>query len=471
MTVRSLRYALSALALTAVAGCSDSGSDGSDDAASDIRDLAAIRESGELVVLTTRGPTTWFRGPNGPEGFEVDLARAAGDALNVDVRFVVHDDVESVLDAIEAGEGDLAAAGITVTEARLERLDFGPVYKTVREELVCRRGVGQIEEAEDLAGLDLVVVAGSSYAETLERLQTDHADISFRTRSAPSALPLIDAVSRGRFDCTVADSNVVAIARLSHPNLVVPMPLTSDQNFAWVLPRPLSEAGDAESLPAWLDAFFADAHRTGYMAELDERWYGHVDSFDYVEVTTFIRRVSRRLPPLRPLFQRAAQSRPFRWVLLAAQGYQESHWDRDAVSPTGVRGIMMLTLPTAQELGVRDRTDPEESIQGGAEYLERMYDRLPEGVEGEDRIYMALAAYNVGYGHLMDARRLARRTGRDPDEWSDIREVLPLLTQQEFYSTVPHGYARGHEPVRYVRNIRLYNALLRAHAEREGQSG
>jgi len=461
MTLKNLCCAVPVLAVLALAGCSDSGGE-----RHEARTLAEITQSGELVVLTTEAPTTWQRGPDGPEGYEVDLVRTAAEALNVDVRFVVHDDLESLLDAIEKGEGDLAAAGITVTEARRARLTFGPAYKTVRETLVCHPDVARITEPADLAGLDLVVVAGSSHAETLARLQAEHAGIDYTTRPSPSALRLIERVSRGQHDCTVADSNVVALARLEHPELTTPLNLSEDQTFAWVLPQPLSDADDPDAFATWLDAFFADAHRTGMLAELDERWYGHADDFDYVEVTTFIRRVSRRLPPLRPLFQHAAQTRPFEWLLLAAQGYQESHWDHDAVSPTGVRGIMMLTLPTARELGVRDRTDPAQSIQGGATYLERLYERLPDDVEGDDRLYLALAAYNVGYGHLLDARRLARRTGRDPGDWTDIREVFPLLTQQEFYSTVPHGYARGHEPVRYVRNIRLYHALLRAHADR-----
>lgn len=461
MSFKTLCCAAPVMATLALAGCSDSG--GKRQAA---RTLTEITESGTLVVLTTEAPTTWQRGPEGAEGYEVDLTRAAAEALNIDVRFIVHDDLESLLDAIEAGEGDLAAAGITVTEARRAHLTFGPAYKTVRETLVCHPDTARISDTADLAGLDLVVVAGSSHAETLDRLQAAHPGIDYTTRSSPTALRLIERVSRGQHDCTVADSNVVALARLEHPGLTTPLRLSEDQTFAWVLPQPLNDADDADAFATWLDAFFADAHRTGLLAELDERWYGHADDFDYVEVTTFIRRVSRRLPPLRPIFQRAARTRPFEWLVLAAQGYQESHWDRDAVSPTGVRGIMMLTLPTARELGVRDRTDPAQSIRGGATYLERMYDRLPEEIEGDDRLYMALAAYNVGYGHLLDARRLARRTGRDPDDWTDIREVFPLLTQQEFYSTVPHGYARGHEPVRYVRNIRLYEALLRAHADR-----
>jgi membrane-bound lytic murein transglycosylase F len=123
---------------------------------------------------------------------------------------------------------------------------------------------------------------------------------------------------------------------------------------------------------------------------------------------------------------------------------------------------MMLTLPTAEELGVEDRTDPAQSVEGGAKYLRRLYDRIPDGVQGEDRLWFALAAYNVGMGHIYDARRIAERKGLDKNRWDDLRTVLPLLSRPEYYSTVKHGYARGHEPVRYVRKIRDYYRMLRS---------
>jgi membrane-bound lytic murein transglycosylase F len=227
-------------------------------------------------------------------------------------------------------------------------------------------------------------------------------------------------------------------------------------------------APETPEVGAELASWFSSIHGGDLLADLDERYYGHTQTFDYVDTARFVRRIDERLPALRGPFIRAARETGVDWRWLAAQAYQESHWDEDAVSATGVRGIMMLTLPTANELGVEDRTDPAQSIDGGARYLRDLYDRLPEDVTGEDRLFKAFAAYNIGMGHLYDARRLAFRRGLDANEWPVMRETLPLLTEPAHYESLRYGYARGHEPVQYVRNIRRYRALLDLHIQRTG---
>ncbi len=173
------------------------------------------------------------------------------------------------------------------------------------------------------------------------------------------------------------------------------------------------------------------------------------------------RRIDQRLPDFRPVFEEAADEYELPADLLAALAYQESHWDPLARSPTGVRGMMMLTQRTAQELGIEDRLDPEQSIRGGARYLRQMHERLDADIPEPDRTYLALASYNIGRGHLLDARRLARELDRDPDRWADMREVLPLLTEERYYRDLRFGYARGYQPVYYVQRIRNYRAVIR----------
>jgi membrane-bound lytic murein transglycosylase F len=146
--------------------------------------------------------------------------------------------------------------------------------------------------------------------------------------------------------------------------------------------------------------------------------------------------------------------------LLAAIGYQESHWDPAAISPTGVRGLMMLTRNTASVLGVEDRIDPAQSIPGGAKYLEQLKARLPSSIKEPDRTWFALASYNVGYGHVQDARAITEQMGKEPDLWAHVKDNLPLLAQHSWYSNTRHGYARGWEPVMYVENIRNYYDIL-----------
>ena len=412
-------------------------------------------ESGELWVLTLQGPGALRRGPDGPTGFEAELTGRFADSLGLEVRYEVRDSIGEALEALEAGEGHVLAAGLTVTEARRERVRFGPAYKNVREELVCRRDGARPRTAEELAGLRLAVVSGSTYAETLARLAEDRPGIVWEERDAPSAMPLIRDVARERLDCTLADSHLVALARRRFPDLVAPFALTGERPLAWALPNepgPLDEA---------LHDWFSDMHAGGTLLELDVRWFGRFDEFDYVDVRAFARRLESRLPAFEDYFREAAEAQDFDWRLLAAQAYQESHWDADAVSPTGVRGLMMLTLPTAERVGVSNRLDPEQSVRGGAAYLRDLYERIPEEVSGADRLWFALAAYNVGMGHLYDARRVAERRGLDKNSWDDLAEALPALSQPEVYETLRYGYARGREPVDYVNRVREYYARMR----------
>jgi membrane-bound lytic murein transglycosylase F len=202
--------------------------------------------------------------------------------------------------------------------------------------------------------------------------------------------------------------------------------------------------------------FFNTMNEDGTLARLEEKYLGHGDDFDYVDTRSFLRAVDSVLPDLQPLFEKYAQE--IDWKLLAAISYQESHWDTQATSPTGVRGLMMLTKNTAQSLGVNDRTDAEQSISGGARYLQDMMAKVPETVPEEERIWFALAAYNMGYAHMLDARALTAKTKGNPDSWSDVKQRLPLLSQKPWYNKLTYGYARGMKPTptwKISVNIRL----------------
>ena len=418
--------------------------------------IDSIREGGELVVLTLESPTTYRKFAETEEGYEIDIVEEFADSLGVKPRYVVMDNVEALIKGIENGRGHIGAAGLTMTEARSARVKFGPAYKNVEEAVVCHQKGPAPTDLDELAEVKLTVLAGSSYVETLQGLKADHAGLNWSTRRAGSAMPMLGAVAMRRVECTISDSHLAEYARRLYPDLITPMTVSEDRPLGWIY------NGKIGGMDTALEDWFAEQHNNGYLEELDEHWFGYLDEFDYVEVLRFVERVEDRLPEFKTYFQAAAADTEFEWHLLAAQAYQESHWDPDAVSGTGVRGLMMLTLPTAEELGVDDRTDPAQSVEGGAKYLRRLYDRIPDGVQGEDRLWFALAAYNVGMGHIYDARRIAERKGLDKNRWDDLRTVLPLLSRPEYYSTVKHGYARGHEPVRYVRKIRDYYRMLRS---------
>ena len=421
-----------------------------------IDSVDALRARGSLVVLTLEGPTSYLAGEDGPSGYEVDLVRAFAAHLGVEAQFETRPSIAAMTAALANGEGDIAAAGLTVTPARQARILFGPSYKTVTEQLVCHNGGPAPTSIEDLGRARIVVLAGSSYLESLQALPARREALRWTERAGGSAMPLLEAVDSGEFDCTIADSHLADFARRRHPDLVVAMDMGGEESLAWAY------SGQVEGLGDVLTGWFSQIHEGDLLERLDEIWFGQFGDFNYVDVSSFVDRVETRLPHYEHWFELAAERTTFDWDLLAAQAYQESHWDPDAVSDTGVRGLMMLTLSTAERVGVEDRTDPRQSIAGGAAYLEDLYQRLPSGVTGEDRIWFALAAYNVGMGHMYDARALAERQGLDKNSWDDLATVLPLLSDPAYYRDLRYGYARGQEPVRYVQKVREYRALLNA---------
>lgn len=420
-------------------------------------DLKRITERGELVVLTRNAPTTYYFDRDGEAGFEFDLVSAFAEHLGVETRFVLLESVDGVLNALTDGRGDLAAAGLTRTAGRDGRFAFGPDYFTVQQQLVCRRGGPDVRGIEDMAEVRIMVTASSSYVERLEELRAQAPGLTWEARADLTTEQILEKVWLREVDCAVADSNIVAINRRYYPELQVVMPLSEEESLAWLLPP------DSGALQQALEEWYAEMADDGLLTILRGRYYGHVEIFDYVDLARYRRRIDSLLPRFRPLFREAAEAHDLDWTLLAAQAYQESHWNPAARSPTGVRGMMMLTQRTAGEVGVENRLDPAQSIHGGARYLADLRRRLPESIQEPDRTWIALAAYNIGMGHLFDARGLARELGRDPDLWVEFRDILPLLAQPRYHRDLRFGYARGSEPVEYVRRIRNYRDILLNH--------
>lgn len=194
------------------------------------------------------------------------------------------------------------------------------------------------------------------------------------------------------------------------------------------------------------------------------------DHLPAYEIQTFLKHINTRLPHYRKTFQQAEKDTGISWVLLASMGYQESKWNRHAISPTGVRGLMMLTRSTAADMGIENRLDPKKSIAGGARYLAHLHKRVHEDTYVSDRMFLALAAYNVGMGHVKDAQLLARRLGKNPHQWNELKGVLPLLAKKQYYQDLPHRYARGWEPVQYVKRIQEYQKILHQIVKQEAKS-
>ncbi len=424
--------------------------------------LEDLKKSGELVVISRESPTTLYQDSDGPAGPEYDYLKSFAEFLGVKLRLEMRDSDQDVLSSISKDEGHIAAAGMTFYPPLEDKgYVFGPGYQNVDIQVVCRRNNGKSpRDVEDLNNVDLVVVADSTYESRLFELQAEFPDLSWESEENLNVDDLLQLVWRKQIDCTVANSSEINIKRRFYPELQVAFTIEENQALAWNLSPEWEVLSDA------IDQWLSVIENNGTLLVLKERHY-NVEEFDYVDMRTFVRRMKSRLPKLAPVFKKAEEKYGIPWTLLAAQAYQESHWNRRAKSPTGVRGIMMLTLTTAKEMGVESRLNAEQSIMGGAKYLSRLEARVPDSVQGEDRWWYALAAYNMGMGHLHDARALADDLDLDPDNWRDLKGILPLLSQKKYYKNLKYGHARGAEPVSYVRQIRNYQNILQAQLARK----
>lgn len=416
--------------------------------------LEQIIQAGELRVVTRNLPSAYYLGASGPQGPEFDLASRFAAELGVKLFIYSVPNVGDVLRELESHRAHIAAAGLTRGVRLPAQMAFGPSYQQVREHLIYRQGTARARTLSQAVGAHIEVVAGSSHAATLEQLRLGSPNLSWVENPTAETEELLYRLSRREFDYTVADSNEFAIGRSFHPDIRIALDLSSGKPLAWAV-----DARDT-SLLKRVTAFYASLKAEGRLASILDGYYGDADRFDYIQSRVFIDDIASRLPSYRQWFREAAEQVGVDWRLLAAIGYQESHWVPTATSMTGVRGLMMLTEETARGLGISDRLDPRASIFGGAQYFVRVRNQLPNRIAEPDRTWMTLAAYNVGIGHLEDARILTQLHGRNPDAWEDVRDHLPLLTQSKWYTQVKRGYARGWEPVRFVDNIRSYMDIL-----------
>ncbi|MEZ5529169.1 MAG: membrane-bound lytic murein transglycosylase MltF [Porticoccaceae bacterium] len=420
--------------------------------------LEEVQNRGELRVVTLMGSTTYYQNAKGQGGFEYWLAKAFAKHLGVTLKVTTRDSVGGVLIAVGGPLGDLAAAGLTVTPERKKRFRFSYPYHQVTQKLIYRNGSKKPRSIEELTGGELLVIPKSSHSERLKELKKDYPDLQWQEQPGLEMLDLMSLVDAGETDYAIVDSNAYQLDRGIYPRARAAFDISEPQPIAWAFPH----HGDRTLLDA-ANRFLKEFEDSGELEKMQKKVLNRINPFTQGGSQLFMTRVNTRLPKYEEMLKEVADKYEMDWQLLAAIAYQESHWDEEATSPTGVRGLMMLTLPTAKEMGIKDRLDPLQSLDGGARYFLETKSRIPADITEPDRTWLALAAYNVGMGHLEDARVLTDRAGKDPDLWENVREYLPLLQQKKYFSTVKHGYARGHEPVAYVKNVRHYQSILVRH--------
>ncbi|AZL75333.1 membrane-bound lytic murein transglycosylase MltF [Pseudomonas sichuanensis] len=418
--------------------------------------LERVKEDGVLRVITRNSPATYFQDRNGETGFEYELVKRFADDLGVKLQIETADNLDQLFDQLGKPSGPvLAAAGLVSSERRTTQAKFSHPYLEVTPQVIYRNGRSRPTNAQGLVGKKIMVLKGSSHADQLAELKKQNPGLEYEESDAVEVVDLLRMVDEGQIDLTLVDSNELAMNQVYFPNVRVAFDLGDSRDQRWAV-----AAGDDNSLLNEVNEFLDKAQKNGTLQRLKDRYYGHVDVLGYVGAYTFAQHLQQRLPKYEKHFKSYAKVEQVDWRLLAAIGYQESMWQPEVTSKTGVRGLMMLTQRTAQAMGVSNRLDPKQSIQGGAKYFMKIKEELDDSIKEPDRTWFALAAYNVGSGHLEDARTLAKREKLDPNKWLDVKKMLPRLSQKQWYSKTKYGYARGGEPVHFVANIRRYYDIL-----------
>jgi membrane-bound lytic murein transglycosylase F len=414
----------------------------------------SVHEAKELVVLTRTGPTTYsIDEALGAVGFDHDLIQLFAKELGIKVRFIVAASDADIYRRLIEHEAHIAAAWLTPIND--PEIRSSPPYFQSANILITHEASLPISEIEQLAERTVHTVAGSRQAAALREVQEKFPKLRIVDEARRDELDLLENIATQRVEAALVDSAVFDIAGNYYPELQGSLEIGPARQIAWLFAPNTDPA-----LMIKAEAFLAGIQKDGTLARLKDRYFGHVERLNQADSVRFIERARSILPQYRKMFQAAQASTGIDWRLLAALAYQESQWDPLATSPTGVRGMMMLTEDTADHLRVSNRLDANLSIRAGAQYLSDLRDLLPSSTKEPDRLWLALAAYNLGMGHLNGARGVAQGLKANPDSWYEMKKVLPLLARPEYYNRLKSGKARGGEAVIMVENIRIYADIL-----------
>ena len=431
----------------------------------DPQSLAAIQARGTLNVATLNGPTTYYLGAHGPQGAQYSLATAFANSLGLKLNLYTVVDLPALREELLQGRADIIAADLSPDEFWTGTALASEPYQEIAQLVVMPRGSERAHGLDELANQRIALPRNGAQLRMLEQLRAQAApDLQWDLVSSVKGDPL-ELVSQDKADFAMIDATLFAYTRHLFPDVVTAFTLPQARSANWLVSR------HSGRLLTRINTFFADLKDHQKMAALLSTATPSSPEFEFQTSQRLQKDIETQLPALRPHFEEASRATAVDWRLLAALGYVESHWQATASSADGAVGIMMLTRETGATLGVTDRNDARQSILAGARYFVQVREQIPDRIAEPERTWFALAAYNVGYGHLEDARRLSQSQGGNPDRWSDVSKALPLLAMIEYYENTKHGFARGWEPAHMVAQVQLFLKLLEWNGEALANTG
>jgi len=429
------------------------------------RDLPAIKEDGYLTAIVENSSTGYFLYKGQPMGYEYELLHLYADQMGLELRVKLTQSIDQAFEMLNSGEGDLIAYSLTITKDRKKQIAFTDNHYTTRQVLVQRKpdnwrkmtvdriSKSLVRNQVDLIGKEIHVRKSSSYVDRLKNLSQEIGGdiIVIEEEDSAETEELIKRVSMGEFKYTVADETVALVNSSYYPNIDVKTAISFPQQIAWAVRK------NAPKLEKSLNSWLADIKKKPTFNVIYNKYFKDNRASKMRAKSDFSSIGGEKISEFDDLIKKGADSLGWDWRLLASQIYQESRFNPRAESWAGAKGLMQLVPETAKRFGTKNLFKPEESIKAGVNYLNYLDKLWAKTIEDpEERKKFVLASYNVGLGHVTDARDLAKKYDKDPTEWDDSVEYYLLMkSKPEFFrdEVVQSGYCRGAEPVNYVRQI------------------
>ena len=413
-----------------------------------------------LRVALMVHPTIYYTDPNGElAGLEYDLISAFAQTQNTKLDIKTFATPDAARLALFRGEVDVVAMGNTADGLSATELPTKARYQESGWVLLNSPQKFTPRSFTEVSPKRVVVSSRIYTHPRMTELRRRNATIAFVEDDKNDDESLMAAVGDDEVQYAIIEEDTYNASRHFH----------YDAQRAFIVQPPMSRvwlfAHDGVAGRDSANAFLARITRDGQIVRVLDRYFGFPQKVRPADIEEFSERVNTVLPRYRAWFQLAQENSGIEWRLLAAVSYQESHWNADATSETGVRGIMQFTEDTAKRYNV-DRIDPRSSILGAGRYLNELKrDGLAARIQEPDKTWLALAAYNIGLGHVENARILTQRAKKNPDMWPDVRRHLPLLTKPDVAAQFKQGPCRCGMPVEYVESVRAYyDVLLRLEA-------
>ena len=413
-------------------------------------DYSRILQNNEIRIVTRFGPSDYYEIKSEENGYTYDVMKGFADFIGVKLIVITMDSLEDAINALNNREVDiLANMGVT------NNVKTSYSYNKVNQYIVYNsKYTAKPNEINDLNGNNIEIIDSIIIKNNLDSFLKS-IDVNLVISKEKNIDEIINLIKDNEVKYTVVNNNELAIFNKYFPEIKIGFKIGENIPSTWAIPENTNH-----QLEEKLSEYFTQILKTNKLKTFYTKHFTGKLQYTFVGTRSFLADFLNVFPLYEFYFKKYAKLYNHDWRLLASIGYQESKWDKDAVSYTGVRGLMMLTKNTSKEMNVEDREDPIQSIEGGAKYLKKMLRSLPDNINNNDKIWYAIASYNIGFRHIEDAMKMADNEGVDSGNWYLLEPYILRLSQSKYYKNTKYGYARGWETLKYVQNIRQYYDIL-----------